>query len=158
MAERLNLLDTTVPRAGVMRQAELEEKTVRDAAAMRLPPQTLDVDASGASSIRLVIDDPLGLIASGQCGIRLDSEISEDGGATWRPHGIDAFYPGQGPSPKTGEYYIEERAMQYARVRDESGHAIITATPGVFPSGWRFRWHWRQTALARIGLHADVER
>lgn len=158
MSETRVLLDPTTNRTRSLNQAELEETTVRQASEMRLAPQSLTVDVSGASSVRLIIDDPNNLISSGQVGVRFDSEISEDGGQTWRPHGIDPFWPGTQRSAKSGQYFVEERAVVYEHAVDAEGHAIVTSAPTVFPAGWRFRWHWRQTAPGRLGCHAELER
>lgn len=131
------------------------------AAQMPQAPQTITVDVSGAKKVRVLIVDPGNTIGLGTQSIRLDSEISTDGGQNWRLHGIDPWHAGQQLSTKSasiGYHYVEERAVVWESFTDATGHQCMRQAGAVFPAGTMFRWHLRQTADGMIGLMAEVER
>ena len=135
---------------------EVLEKVIHTTESMKQKPQTVIIDVSGCRSIRILIEDPLDLIPQGLCGVRLDSEISNDGGKTWRSYGADPFSPGRKLTVKTqksiGKHYVEERASNYKSQAD----GTMLLVPSVFPEGTWFRWHLRQTISGPIGLLAEL--
>ena len=109
---------------------------------MTTPPNTTEVDAAGARSITMEHQDPLGSVAGGTQAVRLDTEISTDGGATWQMLGRDTFGAGTNPG-RCPKHRLQIRAMP----------AALT-----FPAGTRFRFHWRQQQTGQIGFSVHVDR
>lgn len=158
----VTLVDEKIDRSATMDEDEMLEKRVRTAREMKQTPLSLEVNVAGYQVARLLIEDPAEMIAQGGQGLRLDSEVSEDGGQTWRPHGSDVFAPKQRLTSKSqatfGKHFVEERAIRYELFRDTDGHEIIQSTSAVFPDGMLFRWHVRQLTPGKIGLSAELEK
>lgn len=122
---------------------ESRDGFVRASGDMRKQPEALVVDVAGASVCRLVMDlATTEAIAAGTIGVRIDSEISNDGGQSWKSYGIDPWEPGQQCTKKHTQHFVENKSPRRS----------------VWPAGTQFRFFWRQTAVFDVGVSIELEK
>ena len=148
----IELLDRMAARSQSIDDAGLVSPRTLIASEMPTAPQTLIVDASGMSLLK--IEFVGNAIQAGAQSVRIDWEQSSDDGSTWRPDGYAVWMAGKQAVDRAGNAINHYQVMQAVEYRPDHG-GNMRAVPTTWPQGTLFRLHWRQRSNGALGVTVE---